>query len=149
MPDSDNNVLTISLFSLSPMHSLFDYYSGNNVQHEKINMTAPVLVDVENSAYTVNFYLPKKYQSKSPSPPSPSSDQIKVEKLPKYKYAAVRRYDDFVSENNIREQLASLKKGLKGTIYQRASLLNRYTVASYNSPMELFKRVNEIFLWFD
>lgn len=135
------------------MYRLFGYYNGSNVQHEKINMTAPVLVDVENSTYTINFYLPKKYQSKSsPPPPLPlpsSSYQIKVEKLPKYKYAAVRRYGGFVSEKNIKEQLASLKKGLEGTIYRRAALLNRYTVAGYNSPMDLSNRVNEIFLWFD
>lgn len=128
-------------------HSLFEYYKGSNRQHAKINMTAPVLVDIENSTYTVYFYLPKLYQSGVP-PQASLADIVEV-KLPKNKYAAVRRYGGFVDEKNIAEEVASLKKGLQGTPYQEAAKVDGVTVAGYNSPFELTNRVNEVFLWFD
>lgn len=128
-------------------HSLFEYYNGSNGQHAKIDMTAPVLVDViENSTYTVYFYLPRLYQSGVP-PQASLADIVEV-KLPEQKYAAVRRYGGFVDDKNM-EEVASLKKGLQGTPYQRAAAVDRFTVAGYNSPFDITNRVNEVFLRFD
>ncbi|KAG8367178.1 hypothetical protein BUALT_Bualt16G0045600 [Buddleja alternifolia] len=97
-------------------------------------MTAPVLVDVENSTYTVYFYAPQKYEKSIP-PPTP--DERKPVKLPKYKYAAVRRFDGFITNKNIPKQVDALKKSLQGTPYEQAAALDRYTIAGYNSPFEL------------
>ncbi|KAI3447191.1 hypothetical protein Pfo_003856 [Paulownia fortunei] len=127
---------------------LFGYYHGNNLQKVKINMTTPVLVDVQNSAYTVYFYVPQKYQKGTPLP-QPTSNLIKQVKLPRHKYAAVRRFDGFITDANIPTQIAALKKSLQGTPYQRAAALDLSTVAGYNSPFEPINRVNEVFLWFD
>ncbi|KAL8035988.1 hypothetical protein ABFX02_12G130300 [Erythranthe guttata] len=126
---------------------LFGYYLGNNNQNVKINMTTPVLIDVQNSAYTVFFYVPKKYQNGSL--PTPRSTAIKQVKLPKHKYAAVRRFDGFITDENIPTEVAALKNSLKGTPYEKAAALDVFTLAGYNSPFELINRVNEVFLWFD
>ncbi|KAG8367177.1 hypothetical protein BUALT_Bualt16G0045500 [Buddleja alternifolia] len=123
-----------------------DYYRGNNSQQVKINMTAPVLVDVKGSTYAVHFYVPQKYQK---SIPAPNSDEIKAVKIPKYKYAAVRRFDGFITNESIPIQVAALKKSLQGTPYQRAAAIDVYTVAGYNSPFNPVNRVNEIVIWFD
>ncbi|KAL0333716.1 UNVERIFIED_CONTAM: 40S ribosomal protein S3-1 [Sesamum angustifolium] len=126
---------------------LFAYYKGNNTQHVTINMTAPVLVDIQNSTYTVYFYVPKKYQT-GVTLPTPLTDEIKKVNLPKFKYAAVRRFGGFISELSIGLETATLKKSLQGTPYQRAAT-GPVTVAGYNSPFELFNRVNEIWLGFN
>ncbi|KAK9276892.1 hypothetical protein L1049_006429 [Liquidambar formosana] len=53
---------------------LFAYIQGNNNQAAKIDMTAPVLVDVrpstgpycKSSSFEVHFYVPQKYQNDAP-----------------------------------------------------------------------------------
>lgn len=127
--------------------SLFSYYKGVNKGGVTINMTTPVLVDVENSTYTVDFYVPKKYQNGGL--PQPLATGITQVRLPKHKYVAVRRFDGFITDQNIPTQVAALKKSLKGTPYERAAALDKFTLAGYNSPFELTNRVNEVFLWFD
>ncbi|KAI3459505.1 hypothetical protein Pfo_016168 [Paulownia fortunei] len=132
---------------------LDEYYNGNNVQHVKIDITAPFLLDVQpaliyvqNSTYTTYYYVPQKYQKGIPTPLLP---EIKPVKLPKHKYAAVRRFNSFLSDDNIAIQLAALKKSLKGTPYQRAATLDLFTIVSYNIPDEVTDLVNEVFLSFD
>lgn len=125
---------------------MFDYFRGNNGQHEEIDLqTTSVLVDVDNSTYAVYFSLPTKYQKIAPPPPS--SDQIKAVKLPKYKYAVVR--SGGVDEEKIMDEVAALKESLRGTPYKSAAALDRFTVAGYNSPFEFINRVDEVFMWFD
>ncbi|KAL3623613.1 hypothetical protein CASFOL_032429 [Castilleja foliolosa] len=127
---------------------LFSYIQGNNKERAKIDMTTPVFVEVQNKTYTVYFYVPQKYQSGTPLPQPISSDVTQV-KLPKQKYAAVRRFDGFITDNGIPKELDALKKSLQGTPYQRAAALDVYTVAGYNSPFEPFNRVNEVIYFFD
>ncbi|KAH7849327.1 hypothetical protein Vadar_016355 [Vaccinium darrowii] len=142
---------------------LFYYFLGKNKQAATIDMTAPVFVDINpsnasglssNSSYIVYFYLPQKYQ-KSPPPP-PLSDQVRPVTLPKYKYAAVRRFGGFLKNINITSQVTALKKSLKGTPSESAiaktygtGAVVPYTVAGYNSPFEYVNRVNEVMFWFD
>ncbi|KAL8475748.1 hypothetical protein ACS0TY_028419 [Phlomoides rotata] len=135
-------------------------------------MTTPVLVDIRNSTYTVYFLLPKEYRSNITSP---LSTEIEPVILPKHKFAAVRRFGGFLTEDDIRKNFDalkkslqavrryggfltdddvrfffdSLKKSLQGTSYQKAVDLNLSTVAGYDDPFTPFNRVNEVFLWFD
>ncbi|GFP79490.1 heme-binding protein 2 [Phtheirospermum japonicum] len=127
---------------------LFSYFQGNNKERVKINMTTPVFVEVQNKTYTVYFYVPQKYQSGTPLPKPLSRDVTQV-KVPKQKYAAVRRFDGFISNDRIPTELAALKKSLQGTPYQRAAALDVFTVAGYNSPFEPFNRINEVVFFFN
>ncbi|KAI8572441.1 hypothetical protein RHMOL_Rhmol01G0198800 [Rhododendron molle] len=139
---------------------LFAYFLGKNKQLAEINMTAPVLVDVNpsnatgpssTSLFTVYFFLPQKYQKISP----PVADQVHPVTLPKRKYAAVRRFGGFLNNTDIPLQVTSLRESLKGTPWESAIAktygggIVPYTVAGYNSPFELVNRVNEVVLWFD
>ncbi|GFP79491.1 heme-binding protein 2 [Phtheirospermum japonicum] len=127
---------------------LFSYFQGNNKERVKINMTTPVLVEVQNKTYTVYFYVPQKYQSGTPLPQPLSSDVTQV-MLPKQKYAAVRRFDGFITNDRIPTELTALKKSLQGTPYQRAAALDVFTLAGYNSPFEPSNRINEVIFFFD
>ncbi|KAF8040968.1 hypothetical protein BT93_B3016 [Corymbia citriodora subsp. variegata] len=138
---------------------LFSYIQGNNKQGAKVEMTAPVLVDVFpstgpfcNSSFVVSFYVPKKYQ---PSPPL--SDQVHPVKLPgRHVYAAVKRFGGFSDDTNIPAQVSALDKSLKAAEGDNTSVLRNhkrvtahYSVAGYNSPFEIFNRVNEVIFWYD
>ncbi|KAF8400073.1 hypothetical protein HHK36_015948 [Tetracentron sinense] len=137
-------------------NSLFAYIQGKNHQRAKIEMTAPVLVDLFPSAgpfcyssFAVHFYVPQKYQ-KNP----PLSDQVHPARLPKYRFAAVRQFGGFMNDTNIPLQASALKKSLKGTPWESAKHGGvgdplPYSVAGYNSPYEYENRVNEVMLWFD
>lgn len=142
---------------------LFAYIQGNNRQAAKINMTAPVLVDInpsnskysDTSTFGVYFYLPQKYQNNPP----PLSDQASPVMLPRHKkYAAVRRFGGFLNDSSIPPQAVALKKSLKGTSWESAAQADGgsgdssfvpCTVAGYNSPYEQDNRVNEVLFWFE
>ncbi|XVE50025.1 hypothetical protein DITRI_Ditri01bG0129000 [Diplodiscus trichospermus] len=136
---------------------LFAYIQGNNDDAVKINMTAPVLVNInpptgphQNLSFIVHFYMPQKYQ-RSP----PQSAQTHPVKLPQHKFAAVKRFGGFMDDSNISAQITALKKSLKGTAWE-STMTNKhsgdsllYSAAGYNSPFEYENRVNEVMLWFD
>lgn len=144
-------------FLLHSFFRIFAYIQGKNDRGAKIDMTAPVLVDVNpsagpfcNSSFTVHFYLPGQYQQGPP----PLSGQARPTRLPPLRYAAVRRFGGFMDDSNIAPQVSASRSSLEGTPWE-ASLEKKpggsdgYSVAGYNSPFEYKDRVNEVLLWFD
>ncbi|XP_058092932.1 uncharacterized protein LOC131239305 [Magnolia sinica] len=135
---------------------LFAYIQGKNNQGLKINMTAPVRVDIlpstgplYNSSFTVHFYVPQNYQNDPPL-----AENVHPEGWPKQHYAAVRRFGGFLNDSSILIQASSLKKSLQGTPWESVVVTSDggpsiYTVAGYNSPFESENRVNEVMLLFD
>ncbi|XP_057770658.1 uncharacterized protein LOC130990442 [Salvia miltiorrhiza] len=145
---------TISSNSYKPAASkafrqLFAYYKGKNRENMIINMTSPVLVGVDNSAYTVYFYLPQMYQKSAPQPVRGEIKTVSLP-LPGHKYAAVKRFDGMITDESIATNLESLKKSLEASPdYRRAAQEGLSMLAAYNSPRQLTNRVNEVFIWFN
>ncbi|KAK3018257.1 hypothetical protein RJ639_004492 [Escallonia herrerae] len=135
---------------------LFSYIQGKNKEGARINMTAPVVVDIYastgNTTFKLYFYVPKKYELNPPL-----SDQVHPARLPvpPLNYAAVRRFGGFMDDNSVVKEASALKNSLKGTPWESTVVekfvglpdLPSYTVAGYNSPFEHEDRVNEILLW--
>ncbi|CAF2065565.1 heme-binding protein 2 [Brassica napus] len=138
---------------------LFDYIQGNNDYHQKIEMTAPVIVQVSpsdgplcESSFTVSFYVPKQNQPD----PAPAKN-LHVQRWDT-RYVAVKQFGGYVSDDTVGEEAAELETSLKGTVWGKAIDKSRekggvgstsaYTVAQYNSPFEFLGRVNEIWLPF-
>ncbi|KAI9083180.1 hypothetical protein K1719_034913 [Acacia pycnantha] len=109
---------------------LFDYIQGKNNYKQKIEMTSPVITEVEpcdgpfcESSFVVSFYVPKK---NVPSKPS----FFKGSPCPKMEACA----------------LSGLLPLKRVTELENACV---YTVAQYNDPLDYDNRVNEIWFLFD
>ncbi|CAA0815921.1 SOUL heme-binding family protein [Striga hermonthica] len=130
---------------------LFAYIQGKNENHEKIEMTAPVLTEVKPSdgpfcasSFVISFYVPKKNQATAPS-----AEGLTLRKWPGPTYVAVRQFSGFVKTDDVGQQAAALYASLVGTAWLEKigdNATSEYIVAQYNSPFEFKNRVNEI--WF-
>ena len=129
---------------------LFDYISGANVPKAKIEMTAPVAVKIKAgpgpfcaSNFTVNFFVPDKYQEAGP--PKPTDKEVYISTIPK-NCQYVTSYPGFSStaliQKNVERLMKALKKAGLGKSYDESS----YHFAGYDSPFQLFNRHNEIWL---
>ncbi|XP_057812273.1 uncharacterized protein LOC131026425 [Salvia miltiorrhiza] len=136
---------------------LFDYIQGKNSNHEKIEMTAPVIIEVRPSdgpfcasSFVVSFFIPKQNQATAPS-----SETLWVQKWG-LTYVAVRQFSGFVKDDQVGEEAAALYAAVAGTVWSDAidrshggENATHYIVAQYNSPFEFRNRVNEIWLTFN
>ena len=67
---------------------LFRFITGNNEGSEKIEMTAPVLIDTAKDKKTMSFIIPKKAVEKGV--PKPQGDAVKLSKVAPARYAVLR-----------------------------------------------------------
>ncbi|KAL2245566.1 heme-binding protein 2-like [Sesamum indicum] len=136
---------------------LFDYIQGKNNNHQKIEMTAPVITQVKPSdgpfcasSFVVSFYVPKENQATAPSAKGLHLQRWGLT------YVAVRQFSGFVMDDEVGEEAAALYASIAGTVWSDAidkshagEAATEYIVAQYNSPFEFKNRVNEIWLTFD
>ncbi|KAH1127194.1 hypothetical protein AAZX31_06G213000 [Glycine max] len=125
---------------------LFSYIYGNNNYKKEMNMTTPVISEVSinggNSSIVVSFYVPKVNQADPPL-----ANGLYVQRW-KTIDVAVRQFGGFVKDSNIGLQVSALNDSLTGTTWS-AIVKNKYIVAQYNSPFELYNRVNEIWFFYE
>ena len=116
---------------------LAGYIFGGNDRNEKISMTSPVAMSIEDSM-TMMFMVPKKYSLAEL--PKPNNLLIKFQEVPSKTVAAIRfsgRANDQKIEKYKRELTLSLEK--EGIDYT-----DQFYFFGYNAPYELFDRRNEI-----
>lgn len=116
---------------------LAGYIFGGNEANEKIAMTTPVAMSLEDSM-TVMFMVPKKFNKETL--PKPNQSQIEFREEPAKTVAAIT-FGGWSNDERIKkykEQLiAALEK--EGIAYT-----NRFYFLGYNPPYEVFNRKNEI-----
>ncbi|EFJ49639.1 hypothetical protein VOLCADRAFT_89567 [Volvox carteri f. nagariensis] len=126
---------------------LFAYISGANEGQQRIEMTAPVRVEMTPGAgpfcedhYKVSFYVPFDLQD---VPPLPLSKDLFVDPAPSVKYY-VLSYGGRTNEKEIVDKAASLMQLLEdqGLTYDASTFFH----AGYDSPFRLFNRHNEVWL---
>ena len=123
---------------------LFRYISGNNVNNEKIAMTAPVYMTSKNGKNTMEFVLPSIYSEKNAVKPIDKDIEVYLSK-PGY-YAAMR-FGGYSNSEKVKKHHDLLMKkllenNLKPYKEQPVSL-------SYNSPYKVFNRRNEVLIRLD
>ena len=116
---------------------LAGYIFGGNDRNEKISMTSPVAMSIEDSM-TMMFMVPKKYSLAEL--PKPNNSLITFQELPSKTVAAIR-FSGWANDQKIgkykRELTLSLEK--EGINYN-----DQFYFFGYNAPYELFNRRNEI-----
>ena len=126
----------------TPFRKLFDYISGNNINTEKIAMTAPVFLDqTEKTTETMSFVLPANFSLQTS--PLPNDTAVKLSELRNFTVAVIS-FSGFLNQSSIlihqsRLQNWIMKRGLRAIGQPKA--------AGYNPPFTLpFLRRNEILI---
>jgi len=116
---------------------LAGYIFGGNETKEKIAMTSPVAMSLEDSM-TVMFMVPKKFNKETL--PIPKESQIIFREEPAKKAAAIT----FVGWAND-EKIKKYKEKLIAVLdAEGISYTNRFYFLGYNPPFEVFNRKNEV-----
>jgi hypothetical protein len=113
------------------------YIFGNNERNEKIAMTSPVAMKLEDSV-TMMFMVP--HQLKKEMLPKPNQSNIEFREEPAKTVAAIS-FEGWANDEKIEKFKQKLKSSLdaKGIPYA-----NQFYFLGYNAPYEVFNRKNEI-----
>ena len=113
------------------------YIFGNNERNEKISMTSPVSISLEDSM-TMMFMVPKKLNKDML--PKPNQSGIEFREEPAKTVAAIR-FSGWANETKIEKYKHNLKTALdaEGIKYS-----NQFYFFGYNAPYEVFNRKNEV-----
>lgn len=116
---------------------LAGYIFGNNERNEKISMTSPVSMSLEDSM-TMMFMVPKKFNKDMLPMPNQSGIEFKEEPA---KTVAAIGFGGWANDAKIEKYKQQLKAALdaEGIKYS-----NRFYFFGYNAPFEVFNRKNEI-----
>jgi len=116
---------------------LAGYIFGNNERNEKISMTSPVTMSLEDSM-TMMFMVPKEL--KKEMLPKPDQSLIEFKEEPAKTVAAIN-FNGWANDKKIEKFKQELKSALntEGITYS-----DRFYFLGYNAPYEVFNRKNEI-----
>jgi hypothetical protein len=116
---------------------LAGYIFGGNEKNEKISMTSPVAMSLEDSM-TVMFLVPKKFNKETL--PQPSESQIEFRDEPAKTVAAIT-FGGWANDTKIEKYKEKLKAALDA---EGIKYTNRFYYLGYNPPFEVFNRKNEV-----
>jgi len=116
---------------------LAGYIFGNNERNEKISMTSPVTMTLEDSM-TMMFMVPKEL--KKEMLPKPNQSLIEFKEEPAKTVAAIN-FNGWANDKKIEKFKQKLKTALdaEGITYS-----DRFYFLGYNAPYEFFNRKNEV-----
>jgi hypothetical protein len=116
---------------------LAGYIFGGNEENEKIAMTSPVTMSLEDSM-TVMFMVPKKFNKQTL--PKPSESKIEFRQEPAKTVAAIT-FGGWANDTKIENYKEKLKVALDA---ERIPYTNQFYYLGYNPPFEVFNRKNEV-----
>ena len=115
---------------------LAGYIFGNNKTNEKIAMTSPVAMSLEDSM-TMMFMVPEKNKE---SLPEPNSKQIKFQEEPAKTVAAIT-FGGWADQEKINRYKSKLIEALESN---KISYTQKFYFLGYNAPYETYNRRNEV-----
>ena len=116
---------------------LANYIFGGNEDSQKIAMTSPVAMSLEDSM-TMMFMVPSSY--KKENLPKPNNSNIKFKEMPPKKMAAIR-FSGWANDEKIEEHKQLLIKGLNK---QGIPFKEPFYFMGYDPPYEIINRRNEV-----
>lgn len=132
LPTNDFKVASSNGFSI-----LAGYIFGGNDRNEKIAMTAPVSMSLDDSM-TMMFMVPNKFSKETL--PKPLQSKIKIIEEPEKTVAAVS-FGGWASSEKIEKYKQFLVSALEK---ESIAYTNKFYFFGYNAPYEIFNRKNEI-----
>jgi hypothetical protein len=120
---------------------LAGYIFGNNKTNEKIAMTSPVAMSLEDSM-TMMFMVPEKNKE---SLPEPNSKQIKFHEEPAKTVAAIT-FGGWADQEKINHYKSELIDALKSN---NIPYTQKFFFLGYNAPYETYNRRNEVIVELD
>ncbi|ARV07936.1 soul heme-binding protein [Polaribacter sp. SA4-10] len=116
---------------------LAGYIFGNNERNEKIAMTSPVTMALEDSM-TMMFMVPKEL--KKEMLPKPNQSGIEFKEEPAKTVAAIN-FNGWANDKKIEKFKQQLKLALDA---EGIPYYDRFYFLGYNAPYEFFNRKNEV-----
>ena len=116
---------------------LAGYIFGGNDKKEKISMTSPVAMSIEDSM-TMMFMVPKKF--KKEDLPKPNQSNIEIHEEPAKKVAAIT-FGGWADSQKIEKYKNQLTAALDA---EGISYTNKFSFLGYNPPFDLIGRKNEV-----
>ena len=132
LPVSDYKAASSKGFSI-----LAGYIFGGNERNEKIAMTSPVAMSLEDSS-TMMFMVPKKFNKETLPKPNQSKIEFKDEPA---KIVAAITFGGWADDEKIAKYKAKLIAALEA---EDIFYTNRFYFLGYNPPFEVFNRKNEV-----
>jgi hypothetical protein len=117
--------------------TIANYIFGGNEKNQKIAMTAPVVMNMSDSA-SMYFVMPKKYTKNEL--PNPSSKNVIITEEAE-KTLAVIRFGGYSSDNKIEKYCKQLEETLK---QNQVQTVGSYLYMGYNAPWDVINRRNEV-----
>ncbi|WP_235298231.1 SOUL family heme-binding protein [Portibacter marinus] len=116
---------------------LADYIFGGNKDNEKIAMTSPVSMSLEDNMEMM-FMVPKKYNKENL--PQPNQSNIDFKEIPAKTMAAIQ-FGGWANDKKIEKHKNELKDILEAN---GINYSNSFYFFGYNAPYEIFSRRNEV-----
>ena len=116
---------------------LAGYIFGNNERNEKISMTSPVSMSLEDST-TMMFMVPKKLNKDML--PKPNQTSIEFKDVPAKLIAAIS-FSGWANDTKIENYKQELKAALNA---EGIKYTDKFYFFGYNAPYEVFNRKNEV-----
>lgn len=122
----------------SGFRKLAGYIFGGNEGENKISMTTPVRMDINDSISTMSFVMPSKYNLENL--PKPNDKQIIIKTMPD-EYVAAFKFGGYASEEDIKVNTEKLIKVLNEN---NIVFYGNFRLLAYNAPYHVINRRNEI-----
>lgn len=117
---------------------LANYIFGGNKTNQKIEMTAPVHMDINDCLSTMSFVMPPIYSIKNLPIPNDSSVNLSNTSS---EYVAAITFNGFASDNDITLYTLKLENALNEL---KIGYYGNFRFLGYNPPYQLLGRRNEV-----
>lgn len=124
--------------SNSGFRSLAGYIFGGNAEDKKIDMTAPVHMEMGADSSRMRFVMPEGLTMDSL--PTPNDPNVKLERVPE-EVVAVLRFGGFSSDEKIAEHSAELLQQVKDAGLEP---MGPVRFMGYDPPWQVVARRNEV-----
>jgi len=117
---------------------LASYIFGGNQANEKIAMTSPVHMDINDSLSSMSFVMPANYTKDNL--PKPNDSSITITNTPEA-YVAAIRFGGYADDDEIKKYASKLEGALKANGIE---YYGNFRFLGYNAPFQFWARKNEV-----